>query len=79
MNKRLAVLLVIKMIYNKTLIADNGLVLSTKFKCHFFWMNIAKNHWVCKIFFNLVFNRFIRNKLVRFLISFVCTMIRVTE
>ena len=75
----LAVLKVIEMIFDQTVIADEELMLPAKLDGDLFWMAVAKDQWFLEIFFDLFFNMLIRNELGGLLITFLLTMIRVTE
>jgi hypothetical protein len=69
----------IQMILNEAIDTDQSLVLHTKLKDHLLRMSVAKDHWYRKVFFNLLFEMLVYTKLGWLIISFVCTMIRVTE
>ena len=75
----LAVLKVIEMIFDQTVIAHEELMLPAKLDGDLFWMAVAKDQWFLEFFFNLFFNMLIRNELGGLLITFLLTMIRVTE
>jgi hypothetical protein len=75
----LAVLKVIEMIFDQTVIADEELMLPAKLDGDLFWMAVAKDQWFLEIFFDLFFNMLIRNELGGLIITFLLTMIRVTE
>ena len=75
----LAVLKVIEMIFDQTVIADKALMLPAKLDGDLFWMAVAKDQWFLEFFFNLFFNMLIRNELGGLIITFLLTMIRVTE
>ena len=75
----LAVLKVIEMIFDQTVIAHEELMLPAKLDGDLFWMAVAKDQWFLEIFFDLFFNMLIRNELGGLLITFLLTMIRVTE
>jgi hypothetical protein len=67
------------MILNKAIFTDEALMLSTKLGNHLFWMTVAKDLWYLEIFFDKLFELFVGTKLYGFLITLMCTMIRVTE
>jgi hypothetical protein len=75
----LAVLKVIEMIFDQTVVADEALMLPTKLGGNLFWMAVAKDQWCLESFFNLFFNMLIRNELGGLIITFLLAMIRVTE
>jgi hypothetical protein len=67
------------MILNQAIFTDEALMLSTKLGNHLFWMTVAKDLWYLETFFYLLFDMLVGTKLYGFLITLMCTMIRVTE
>ena len=76
---RFAVLRVVKMILDQAILADQRLMLLAKFRCDLFWVTVTKHKRYRDSFFNLFPSLLISNKLSRFLVTFRCTVIRVTE
>jgi hypothetical protein len=67
------------MILNQAVFTDEALMLSTKLGDHLFWMTVAKYLWYLEIFFDKLFELFVGSKLNGFLITLMCTMIRVAK
>ena len=78
-DDRFAVLSVVKMILDQAILADQRLMLLAKFRCDLVWVTVTKHQWYRDSFFNLLSSMLISNKLSRFLVTFRCTVIRVTE
>ncbi len=76
---RFAVLRVVKMILDQAILADQRLMLLAKFGCDLVWVTVTKYQRYRDSFFNLLSSLLISNKLSRFLVTFRCTVIRVTE
>jgi hypothetical protein len=79
MDNWFAVLSMIQMIFKDAIDTDESLVLHTKFRDYLLRMSVAKDDWYRKVFFNLLFDMLVGTKLDGLIVTFRCTMIRVTE
>ena len=67
------------MILDQAVFTDEALMLHAKLRSHLLGMNITKDRWYSKTFFNLFSCMFVSTKLNRLINTFLLAMIRVTK